>query len=117
MGLIHGNIKLTNIFLKDTERFTAVLGDCSSLKPIDYANSQPPENGGYTGTSLYVAPEVIAGAPKSPKSDVYAIGACVYVAIDSKGPFPGHHLGDFLELLEQSIATDPCKRILALQDS
>lgn len=115
--LIHGNIKLTNIFLKDAERFVAVLGDLDALTPEGSQRSESGQPGDYVGTSIYVAPEVIAGGPLSFKSDIYAIGACVYVAIDSKGPFPGHHLSDYRQLLERSIADNPSRRILALQDS
>lgn len=115
--LIHGNIKLTNIFLKDAERFIAALGDLGTLKAEGYEEREKDDKSGYMGTSLYLAPEVIAGGPLSFKSDIYALGACVYVAIDSRGPFPGQHLSDYRELLEQSIAANPSRRILTLQDS
>jgi len=118
--LIHGNIKLTNIFLKDAKRTIAVLGDLGRLSqwdstPEKMERPDPSEIGRYIGTSIFIAPEVIAGGPVSPKSDIYAIGACLYVALDSTGPFPE---GDdnYVSMIEASVAADPGRRMLELSD-
>jgi len=109
---VHGNIKLTNIFFKDTKRTHALLGDLEAMKMIKMIrDATKPPNGKYVGTCLYVAPEVIAGGNVSPKSDIYAVGACVYIALDKSGPFEGMS-GRYVDLVESAVEKDPTVRLL-----
>ena len=40
-----------------------------------------------TGTPAYLAPEVARGAPSSPASDVFSLGATLYAAVEGAPPF------------------------------
>mmetsp|Transcript_35154 Transcript_35154/g.74804 ORF Transcript_35154/g.74804 Transcript_35154/m.74804 type:complete len:1116 (-) Transcript_35154:92-3439(-) len=122
-NLIHGNLKLTNIFLKDHKRTVAVIGDLGRLcKPTEEKEAEAitPQIGNYIGTSIYLAPECIAGKPPSYLSDVYAIGACVYVAVDSTGPFHAEAGNDdndsYRAQTEKSVEKAPEEKLLSLRD-
>uniref|UniRef100_A0A0G4GAC5 Protein kinase domain-containing protein n=1 Tax=Chromera velia CCMP2878 TaxID=1169474 RepID=A0A0G4GAC5_9ALVE len=70
-GKVHCDVKPQNLFL--TERGRGVLGDFDGIKEAS-------ENGQSGATTIlhvtahYLAPEVRAGAPASPKSDVFSAG-------------------------------------------
>jgi serine/threonine-protein kinase len=46
------------------------------------------------GTPMYMAPEVLAGQPASPSSDVYSVGVLLYNLVTGKYPVEGRTLDD-----------------------
>ena len=90
-GLVHRDIKPSNLMV--TERG----GTHDFLKVLDFglarAQSDARSGGsaavsvGFAGTPGYVAPEVIAGSPASPRSDVFSLGAVGYFLVTGRGPF------------------------------
>src|SRR5262249_40601696 len=46
------------------------------------------------GTPVYMAPEVLAGQPPSPASDVYSIGVLLYYVATGKFPVEGRSMND-----------------------
>ena len=55
------------------------------------------------GIPIHVAPEVARGAEPSPASDIFALGAVLYTAIEDSGPFPGNRM----EVLQATVAGAP----------
>ncbi|UCH78586.1 MAG: sigma 54-interacting transcriptional regulator [Candidatus Coatesbacteria bacterium] len=85
-GIIHGDVKPTNIF-EDTgeERRRFVLGDFGLFRQIG-------EDGRYpvSGTMEYIAPEVFQGVMDDPRSDLYSFGILLFRLISRRLPFlPG----------------------------
>lgn len=70
-GVIHRDIKPTNIIVKEAEELSATVTDYGTL-----ALAANPENAmqGEVGTPVFMAPELLAGDPASPSSDLFSLG-------------------------------------------
>jgi len=96
-GLVHRDLKLDNIlmgpagapFLTDFE--FVKLADVERGNPTDLLAASTTMAGAFKGTFGYAAPEVIAGQPHTPASDMYALGVMCFAAhFDSLPPPPQH---------------------------
>ena len=79
-GLIHRDVKARNVIREVGGR--VVLMDLGAGRSADAM----PLSGDTTGTPLYMAPEVLAGGPASPGSDIYGLGVLLYRLLT--GTFP-----------------------------
>ena len=80
-GIVHGDIKPSNIMLKRTG--TAKLIDVGSAFLLD----DPPEHP--TCTPSYAAPEVLDGQDGSPRSDLASLGYALVEMLSGAPPFAG----------------------------
>jgi tetratricopeptide (TPR) repeat protein len=71
-GLVHRDIKAQNVLRADDGRL--VLGDFGTGRELDPDESST----GLAGTPAYLAPEIFAGHPASPRSDLYSLGALLF---------------------------------------
>ncbi|MDP2052919.1 MAG: protein kinase [Acidobacteriota bacterium] len=79
-GLVHRDVKAQNVMREAGGRIVLMdLGASSVLLPGDAVADQ-------TGTPLYMAPEVLAGTPATPESDVYSLGVTLFYL--ATGQFP-----------------------------
>lgn len=84
-GIIHRDIKPGNI----------LLGANGDVKVADFGiaralgDSTVTGTGSTMGTPHYIAPELVQGAPASPASDLYAVGAVLYEMLTGCRPFDG----------------------------
>jgi hypothetical protein len=90
-------------------------------------------SGDLAGTPLYMAPEVLAGAPASVQSDIYSLGVLLYYLLTGQHPVEGRTLDaivqahvrgrrkplaerrpdlrdDFLRVIDRALAPDPDAR-------
>lgn len=81
-GLVHRDIKPANV-IRDVEgRY--VLTDFG----LGLREGAPPEVlGRASGTPMYMAPEVLAGAEASERTDVYSLGMLLWFALAGRHPF------------------------------
>lgn len=78
-GLVHGDIKAQNIVRSTHGRI--VLMDFGAGRDARVAGDAQ-----VTGTPLYMAPEVLAGAPISVQSDIYALGVLLSHLLTGRYP-------------------------------
>ncbi|MEP7050920.1 MAG: serine/threonine-protein kinase [Pseudomonadota bacterium] len=101
-GIVHRDLKPDNIFLaRDGEAgargYSVKLVDFGIAKMVhDEAakGASTTQAGMVLGTPLYMSPEALTGAPVSPASDVWSLGACVFSALCGRVPFEGDAIGD-----------------------
>jgi eukaryotic-like serine/threonine-protein kinase len=89
-GIVHGDLKPSNIMLKRT----------GNAKIVDLGSAFDPEQAPVrrTCTPAYAAPEVLEGDQSSPRSDLASLGYVLIEMLSGVPPFAG--LSNFRDLLE-----------------
>ena len=85
-GVIHGDVKPSNIFEDGAAEGTKfILGDFGLVRRVEGGTRYP-----VSGTMEYIAPEVFQGIPDDPRSDLYSFGILLFRLVASCLPFlPG----------------------------
>lgn len=130
-GILHGDIKAQNVMRELGGRI--VLTDFGiGQRMIDASERQD-----LSGTPAYLAPEVLAGEPATPRAEVYSLGVLLFflvtgslpVEADSFGELVAKHAtgdrkllsdlrpelpDDFVEIVQRALATDPRRRFATI---
>src|SRR5688500_2877836 len=87
VGVVHRDVKPSNVFLVDGKLESAKLLDFGLARP--YANNNPlTVSGTVLGTPEYMAPEQVQGrSDLDPRADVYGLGAMLYRSLTGSPPF------------------------------
>lgn len=127
-GFLHRDVKARNVVREQGGR--NVLMDFGAGRML---SSSQPRAGDLTGTPLYMAPELLAGAPASAASDVYSVGVMLYHLVTAEYPVQAstvddlrraHREGDrrflserrpdlpvrFVAVVERMLSSDPKER-------
>jgi len=83
-GVLHRDLSPNNILL--TGASDAVLTDFGLAR---VGESHTATATGMLGTVGYAAPELVEGQRGDPRSDLYALGGVLYLALTGQAPFPG----------------------------
>jgi serine/threonine protein kinase len=99
-GIVHGDVKPSNIMLKRTGN--AKLVDIGSAFQVDDPPEQP------TCTPSYAAPEVLDGADGSARSDLASLGYALVEMLSGAPPFAGLTRIDELKLYPRRSPATSC---------
>jgi len=102
-GILHANVKPSNIVLSDTKHGQATLIDFGNLRGTTVATSIPAQP---TGFAHYMAPE-LAGALNQEvdeRADLYSLGAVLFECLVGHSPFASASMRD---LLRKQLSTPP----------
>jgi len=88
-GLLHRDIKAQNVMREIGGRI--VLMDFGTVHDLE---ARPASAGDLSGTPLYLAPEILGGAPATPATDVYALAVLLFRMLTGKYPVPGKTLDE-----------------------
>jgi len=77
-GLVHGDVKAQNVMREQGGRIV--------LMDFGAGRTQGADAIGVAGTPMYLAPEVLAGAPPTPESDLYSLGVLLFHLLTTKFP-------------------------------
>ena len=116
--VVHRDIKPDNIFLERTSVQADIVkvldfGVAKLIDGEDDSNAKLTRQGFVVGTLAYMAPEQATGEGVDGRSDLYALGACMYVALAGRKPFEGPST---TELLRAMLSSPPVPLTAIRQD-
>ena len=102
LGIVHGNIKPSNIFLFEGRH--VLLGDFGMLWDIGMLREFAQMDAAHSAEAVeYLAPEVASSQPTH-LSDIYSVGAVLCAAVTGQAPFRGATIGEVLAAHERQPA-------------
>lgn len=100
-GIVHRDVKPTNILLADGEGVSVRLLDFG-LAQFDEADTLTAV-GDVPGTLAYISPERLRGEAAEPASDVWAVGVLLWEALAGRHPFLGVPLAQMAGAIEAGV--------------
>ncbi|MFQ5599640.1 MAG: protein kinase, partial [Candidatus Krumholzibacteriia bacterium] len=98
-GILHGDVKPENVFIRSGDPGHFKLGDFGlARRSVDVAS------GVTRGSPAFMPPEVVRGEPDDERSDLYALGVTLYECTFGELPFRSD---DVRELLYQHLTETP----------
>jgi serine/threonine-protein kinase len=98
MGVVHRDVKPSNLIVDDN----------GGVRLTDFGIAQAMEDptvvtnsGELVGTLAYIAPEILAGDPATPASDVYSLGAVAYEMLTGRPPFQADNIAALLSRVRE----------------
>ena len=115
-GIMHRDLKPGNVMLVDASGGPrAVIGDFGLAREFGCEVETVTQTVGIVGTPAYMAPEVLAGAPATAASDLWAFGLLLHEVATGRRIAPGQKLDPELPAawaaaIAHCLATEPSER-------
>ncbi|WP_437227191.1 serine/threonine-protein kinase [Planctomicrobium sp. SH661] len=84
-GIVHRDLKPSNLLIDDTDHVKLTDFGIAQV----FATSKLTVTGGILGTAEYMSPEQAQGSRATRQSDIYSLGAVLYVMLTGRPPFTG----------------------------
>jgi serine/threonine-protein kinase len=120
-GILHRDVKPSNVLLADGDRVTARVLDFGLAQTADAETLT--EAGDVPGTLAYISPERLVGGDATPAADVWAVGVMLWEALAGRHPFWRGSMLETARAIEGGarplgeLRPDLPKRLLRLVDS
>jgi serine/threonine protein kinase len=101
-GVIHRDVKPANVLFSAMR--TPKLVDFGIAR-MRYAFQT--QSGSVTATFSHATPEILAGKPSSPQSDVYSLASVLFYALSGRGPFDRPDEESLAPLIARVVGADP----------
>lgn len=88
VGLVHGDVKAQNVMRASDGRVVLMDFGAGSVEEPDVDAISAPRR----GTPLYLAPELLSGEARTPRSDLYALGVLLFELLTGRFPVEGENL-------------------------
>ena len=102
-GVVHENLKPSNVFLHELEdgRVVARLCDFGQPAPLEHSEGEDGPAlslaGRFALSPMYLSPEQVQGKPATMRSDLWSMALVLYEALSGRKPWQGYHsLGELL---------------------
>lgn len=109
-GIVHRDLKPSNLMLTRERMIKLTDFGVASL----FASSRLTRTGGVVGTAEYMSPEQARGQRASRRSDLYSLGAVMYVMLTGRPPFTGPTANDILQKHQFSNFDKPSRYVADL---
>ena len=106
-GLLHGDIKAHNVMRANGGR--TMLMDFGAGRELSVEPVAPGSD--FAGTPIYLAPEVFAGASRTPASDIYSLGVLLYFLVTGSYPVDGATRTEIRRLHDQRGSRRPLRDV------
>ncbi|MEV7520243.1 serine/threonine-protein kinase [Streptomyces sp. NPDC091371] len=128
-GIVHRDLKPDNVLLMDDRVIITDFG----IAHMSDATTSLTHTGTILGTPAYLAPEQLEGKPPTPATDLWALGATLYGAVEGVAPFSAEtftalciaiatqeprtpeRAGPLADVLAALLTKDPARRATAEQ--
>jgi eukaryotic-like serine/threonine-protein kinase len=107
-GIIHRDIKPANVMISPEGRVKVV--DFGLAKLAD-AGTRLTREGVLLGTTPYMSPEQLRGAPLDPRTDIWSLGVVFYEMLTGKNPFEGASEGELVHAILQESPVPLAERL------
>ncbi len=105
-GVVHRDLKPANVMV-DWAADRIVLTDFGVAAVSGLGDAERTRTGVLLGSPSYMAPELLAGQPAAPASDLYALGVMLFELLTGRLPFDAPGLGELLRQVAMAPAPDP----------
>jgi len=93
LGYSHGDVNPTNLLFASAGHLTLI--DMSCARRSDFESVLDQET--ISGTPLYLAPEIFAGRPGGPSSDLYSLGITLFEMLAGRPPISSNDVSTIAE--------------------